>query len=75
MKIYADEDIEDYVVDILRTIEGVNIIGAREVGLRGKPDSFQAAYAFKRERFLLARNGKISGTIEPCRCTGHTACS
>jgi predicted nuclease of predicted toxin-antitoxin system len=57
MKIYADEDIEDDIVEIFKS-EGVNIKSAREIGLRGKPDSFQAAYALKEKRFLLTRNGK-----------------
>lgn len=58
MKLYADEDIEDEIVEILRS-DGINIKGARELpGHRGKPDSFHADFAFKEERFLVTRNGK-----------------
>lgn len=56
-KFYADEDIEDGAVAVLREC-GVNITSARELGHRGKPDSFQAALAFKEKRFLLTRNGR-----------------
>jgi hypothetical protein len=57
IKLYADEDIEDDAVDYLRD-EGINITSARELGHRGKPDSFHAAYAFKQKRFLLTKNEK-----------------
>jgi hypothetical protein len=57
MKLYADEDIEDPVVGALRG-EGINIVSARELGHRGKPDSFHAAWAFKHKRFLVTRNAK-----------------
>jgi predicted nuclease of predicted toxin-antitoxin system len=57
MKLYADEDIEDDVVDFFRK-QGVNIKSARELGHRGKPDSFHAALAFRAKRFLVTRNGK-----------------
>lgn len=56
-KLYADEDIEDDVVDLLRE-NGVNITSARELGHRGKDDKFQAAYAKKTRRYLLTKNGK-----------------
>jgi len=56
-KFYADEDMEDGAVAVLREC-GVNIISARELGHRGKPDSFHAALAFKEKRFLLTRNGR-----------------
>jgi hypothetical protein len=56
-KFYADEDIEDGEVAILREC-GVNITSARELRHRGTPDSFHAALAFKEKRFLLARNGR-----------------
>jgi len=56
-KFYADEDIEDGAVAILREC-GVNITSARELRHRGKPDSFHAALAFKEKRFLLTRNGR-----------------
>lgn len=56
-RIYADEDIEEGVVEWLRS-KGVNVKSARELGHRGKPDSFQAALAFKEERFLLTMNAK-----------------
>jgi hypothetical protein len=55
--LYADEDIEDEVVSWLRT-QGINIRSARELGHRGKPDSFHAAYAFKKKRFILTKNEK-----------------
>jgi hypothetical protein len=57
MKLYADEDIEDHAVDFLRG-RGVNIPSARELGHRGKPDSFHAGLAFRGKRFLVTRNGK-----------------
>jgi predicted nuclease of predicted toxin-antitoxin system len=57
MKLYADEDIEDDVVEVFRD-EGVNITAARELGHRGKPDSFHAGLAFREKRFLVTRNGK-----------------
>jgi len=56
-KFYADEHMEDGAVAVLREC-GVNIISARELGHRGKPDSFHAALAFKEKRFLLTRNGR-----------------
>jgi|SRR5215470_17357649 len=56
-KIYADEDIEEEAVGWIRS-EGVNIKSARELGHRGKPDSFHAAFAFKEKRFLLTKNEK-----------------
>jgi len=57
IKLYADEDIEEEVVEFFRD-NGVNIIGARELGLKGKPDSFHVALAFKKKRFLLTKNAK-----------------
>jgi hypothetical protein len=56
-KIYADEDIEEEAVEWIRS-QGVNIKSARELGHRGKPDSFHAALAFKEKRFLLTKNEK-----------------
>ena len=55
IKLYADEDIEEFIVDFLRE-KGFNIKSARELGHRGKPDSFHAGYAYKNERFLLTKN-------------------
>jgi len=56
-KLYADEDIEEEVVEFFRE-RGVNIKSARELGHRGKPDSFHAALAHKEKRFLLTKNAK-----------------
>ncbi len=56
-RVYADEDIEDGAVEWLRA-RGVNMKSARELGHRGKPDSFHAALVFKQRRFLLTKNGK-----------------
>jgi hypothetical protein len=56
-KLYADEDIEDEIVELIRS-EGVNITSARELGHRGKPDSFQIGYAYNEKRFLLTKNEK-----------------
>jgi Domain of unknown function (DUF5615) len=56
-KFYADEDVEDGAVAVLREC-GLNITSARELGHRGKPDSFHAALAFEQKRFLLTRNGR-----------------
>jgi hypothetical protein len=50
----------------------LNIKSARELGYRGRPDSFQAAFAFKEKRFLLTKNGKdFLETANP-RFTGRT---
>jgi hypothetical protein len=48
-------DIEDDVVEFFRE-QGVNIKGARELGHRGKPDSFHAALAFREKRFECRRD-------------------
>lgn len=57
-KLYADEDIENYIIDLLRAF-GVNIQSARELpGHLGKPDEWHAAYALKKKRFLLTKNTK-----------------
>jgi predicted nuclease of predicted toxin-antitoxin system len=56
-KFYADEDIEEEVVDFLRD-NGVNITSARALGHRGKPDSFHAALSYREKRFLLTKNAK-----------------
>jgi hypothetical protein len=56
-KLYADEDIEEEVVELFRD-NGVNIKSARELSHRGKPDSFHAALAYKEKRFLLTKNAK-----------------
>jgi Domain of unknown function (DUF5615) len=56
-KLYADEDIEEEIVELIRG-RGVNISSARELGHRGKPDSFHAALAFKQKRFLVTKNAK-----------------
>jgi hypothetical protein len=57
LRLYADEDIEDAIVEVLRGA-GANITSARELGHRGKPDSFQAAHAFGERRVLLTKNAK-----------------
>ncbi len=57
VRLYADEDIEEEVVEWLRE-KNVNVVSARELGHRGKPDSFHVALAFKKHRFLLTKNGK-----------------
>lgn len=56
-KLYADEDIEEDVVESLRE-SGVNIESARELGHRGKPDQFHASLALRKRRFLLTKNAK-----------------
>ena len=56
-RLYADEDIEAWIVHLLRDHK-VNIKSAVELGHRGKDDSFHAALAFKEKRFLLTKNGK-----------------
>ena len=57
-RLYADEDVEEEVVEWFRS-EGVNIKSARELsGHRGTPDEFHAAYAYKDKRFLLTKNTK-----------------
>ena len=57
VKLYADENIEPEVVEWLRE-KKVNVLSARELGHAGKPDSFHAALAFKKKRFLLTKNAK-----------------
>jgi hypothetical protein len=57
IKIYADEDIEEGIVELLREW-GVNIKSARELGFRGRPDSFHAAFCMKLKRFLLTKNAR-----------------
>jgi predicted nuclease of predicted toxin-antitoxin system len=57
VRLYADEDIEEEVVEWLRE-KKVNVTSARELGHRGKPDSFHVALAFRKQRFLLTKNGK-----------------
>jgi hypothetical protein len=52
-KFYGDEDIEDGAVAVLREC-GVNITSARELGHRGKPDSFHAALAFDEDAYTSA---------------------
>lgn len=56
-KLYADEDIEEEVVELLRA-RGVAIESARELGHRGKPDEFHAGLAFRERRLLLTKNAK-----------------
>lgn len=57
-KLYADEDVEDFMVEIIRSV-GVNITSARELpGHRGKPDEWHAAYAKRERRFLLTKNAR-----------------
>ncbi len=55
VRLYADEDIEEEVVELFRD-KGVNVTSARELGYRGKPDSFHAGYAFKEKRFIITKN-------------------
>lgn len=57
MRLYADEDIEEAIVEILRA-ERVNITSARELGHRGKPSEIHAALALRGRRSLLTKNGK-----------------
>jgi hypothetical protein len=57
IELYADEDIEEEVVEVLRE-QKVNVWRARERGHRGKPDEWHAAFAFKHRRFLLTKNAK-----------------
>ncbi len=52
-KLYADEDIEEEIVELIRN-RGVNIKSARELGHRGKPHSFHAALAFEQKRFQVS---------------------
>jgi Domain of unknown function (DUF5615) len=55
-KLYVDEDVEEFVVDMLRAMK-VNVLSARKLeGHRGKSDGFHAAFAFKKKRFLVAKN-------------------
>jgi hypothetical protein len=56
-RFYADEDIEDEVVEVLRN-RGANIVSARELGYLRKPDSFHVAYALKKRRFILTKNAR-----------------
>jgi hypothetical protein len=63
MKLYADEDIEDDVVQLLRDV-GVNIKSARELGHRRKPDSFHANLSFARSVSFLLETASITGMTE-----------
>lgn len=56
-KLYADEDIEPAVVEFLNS-RGVNVVSALDLGHIQKPDTFHAAFAFKKKRFVLTRNAK-----------------
>jgi Domain of unknown function (DUF5615) len=56
-RLYADEDVEEEVVELLRAA-GVNITSARELDHRGKPDNWQAEHARTKGRFLLTKNGR-----------------
>jgi hypothetical protein len=61
MKLYADEDIEDDVVEFFRD-QGVNVKGARELGHRGKPDSLPCCPRIPRE--ALSRNPQRQALLE-----------
>jgi predicted nuclease of predicted toxin-antitoxin system len=54
-RLYADEDIEDEVVQAIRD-KGVNISSVRERGERGKPDEVHLATARREHRFLLTKD-------------------
>jgi hypothetical protein len=56
-RIYADEDIEDEIVALLRR-EKVNVASVKELGHSGKPDTFQSNLAYKLKRFILTKNTK-----------------
>jgi hypothetical protein len=57
MKLYADEDIEDDVVEFFRE-QGVNIRSARELGASRQARLLPCWSGIRRERFLVTRNGK-----------------
>jgi hypothetical protein len=57
VKLYADADIEDEVVNFLKE-KGVNITSAKIFGYRGRPDSFHASFAFKHKRFFTDKERK-----------------
>jgi Domain of unknown function (DUF5615) len=57
-KLYVDENVEEFVVDMLRAMK-VNVLSARELDRhRGKPDGFHAAFAFKKKRSLVTKNAR-----------------
>lgn len=57
-KVYADENIEDFTVELLRALK-VNIKSANQLrGHQGKDDEWHAAYALRKRRFLLTKNAK-----------------
>lgn len=57
IKLYADEDIEDEVIEMLKDNK-INILSAKELGFKGKDDGFHLNYAYKKKRFLLTKNVK-----------------
>lgn len=57
IKLYVDEDVEDWAVEEIRTIK-LNVKTVREAGNAGRDDLFQATFAAKQKRVLLTRNGK-----------------
>ena len=56
-KLYADEDIEEEVVELFRD-NGVNIKVRENLVTEVSRNSFHAALAYKEKRFLLTKNAK-----------------
>jgi hypothetical protein len=54
-RLYADEDIEDEVVQAIKD-RGVNISSVHERGEQGKPDEVHLATARREHRFLLTKD-------------------
>lgn len=57
VKLLADEDIEQELIDHLRE-SGINVKSIREENLAGRSDSFVEATARKEKRFLLTKNSR-----------------
>jgi predicted nuclease of predicted toxin-antitoxin system len=55
VKLYADEGIEEEVVQTIRD-RGVNISSVRERGQQGKPDEMHFATARREHRFVLTKD-------------------
>lgn len=54
-KFYADENIEEYLIDYLRD-RGYKVVSARELGFNGREDKFHLQQARKEKAVLLTKD-------------------